>query len=314
MTDPIFTTETNLAAQRELLTIVIPTLNEEASIGVLIDEVKAQGFNRILVADGYSSDMTARIAAERGAEVIMQHGQGKAGAMVTAFRAVSTPYLIVMDGDGSYDPADICRFLPLVEAFDFVKGTRVRNENMSGLHKLGNRVITKTFDLLMGTSIGDICSGMYMLRTDSVRHLNLEKHPFTVEQEIAAELVVTSARITTVPINYRKRTGGVSKVKTWRQGFRDLATNFDLARTYNPILLFSFISSLALLPSFGLLTYALLLAIMLHDFHGGYLLAGLVLLVLGAQGLTVATVGSMLRRIERILRESSQSGEASNYR
>jgi len=286
---------------RDQVTVVIPTLNEEEAIGSLIEEVTSQGFDKIVVADGYSKDRTVEVTSRLGAEVVMQHGRGKAGALLTAFNVVSTPYLVIMDGDGSYDPADISKFLPLLDSYDFVKGVRAVNGNMSGLHKLGNKVITKTFDLLFGTSIGDVCSGMYMLRTDAVRNLHLEKHPMTVEQEIAAEMVLAAGPITTVPINYRQRAGGVTKTNTWRQGFRDLLTNFDLARTYNPIMLFSVIGTMFLIPALGLLGYASLLYFVANQYHSGYFLGGLVLLVLGAQGVTVATIAALLRRIERKL-------------
>lgn len=285
----------------ESVTVVIPTLNEASSIGGLIHEIRSTGFDNILITDGYSIDGTTDIASDLGAKVVMQHGKGKAGALTTAFRIVSTPYLIVMDGDGSYDPADLNKFLPLVGTFDFVKGVRARNMNMSNLHKIGNNIITKTFDMFFGTSVGDVCSGMYMLKTSKVMTLHLEKHPMTVEQEIAAELAQDSAVITTVPINYRKRSGGVSKTKTWRQGFRDLLTNFDLARTYNPIMMFSAASTLALLPAICVLGYAAFLYVFESQYHGGLLQLGLVLLVLGSQGLTVATIAVILRRIERKL-------------
>lgn len=289
------------SAGKTQLTIIIPTLNEEASIGPLVQEVKAAGYDKIIVADGYSKDGTVEIASDLGAEILMQHGQGKAGAMLTAFRAVTTPYLIVMDGDGSYDPSDLDRFVPLIGAFDFVKGVRARNENMSGLHKFGNTVITKTFDLLFGTFIGDVCSGMYLLRTEMVRNLHLEKHPLTVEQEIAAEMVFGSGIITTIPVNYRKRTGGISKTKTWRQGIRDLVTNFDLARTHSPIMFFSVIAAFALIPAFLVLFYGLFLFLAVSEYHSGYFVGGLILLVLGVQGITVATIGALLRRIDRKL-------------
>jgi dolichol-phosphate hexosyltransferase len=289
------------ARTKDEVTVVIPTLNEEEAVGPLIDEVKAQGFNKIVVADGYSRDRTVGVASDLGAEVLMQHGNGKAGALLTAFRVVSTPYLLVMDGDGSYDPSDIAKFLPLIGFYDFVKGVRARNENMSRLHRMGNTIITKTFDLLFGTFIGDVCSGMYLLRTEAVRNLHLEKHPLTVEQEIAAEMTQYAGPITTVPIGYRMRMGGTSKTKTWSQGFRDLLTNFDLARIYNPIMLFSAMATLILIPAIGVLGYALLLYLIFGAYHSGYFLAGLVLLVLGAQGFTVATIAAMLRRIERKL-------------
>ena len=172
---------------------------------------------------------------------------------------------------------------------------------MSALHKFGNRVITKTFNLLFGTSLGDICSGMYLLRTEEARYLTFEKHHLSVEQELAAQMVLSSKNVTSVPVNYRKRFGGKSKTNTWRQGFRDLATNFDLARTYNPILLFSFLSALAIIPAFGLLVYALVLNYGYHDYHSGYFIGSAILLVMGFQGLTVATIAAMLRRIERKL-------------
>lgn len=293
-------------AMRDQVTIVVPALNEEEAIGPLIDEIKALGYHRILVIDGYSEDDTARIAGDRGAAVIMQHGKGKAGAFLTAFPVVTTPYLIVMDGDASYDPFDLEKFMPLVGSHDFVKGVRARNGSMSRLHKFGNWIITKTFDLLFGTSIGDVCSGMYMIRTELVKDLHLEKHQLTVEQEIVAEMVLSSGRMTTVPINYRKRVGGKSKTKTWRQGFRDLFTNFDLARTYNPVLLFSFLAALAIVPAVGLLAYALVLNYAFGDYHSGYFLGSAILFVLGTQGLTVSTIAVMLRRIERKISQTQR--------
>ena len=287
--------------KRDQLTVVIPTLDEEEAVGPLIEEVRAQGFDKIMVADGYSRDRTTEVATGLGAEVVFQHGRGKAGALLTAFQRVTTPYLVVMDGDGSYDPSDIQKLLPLMGTYDFVKGVRENNENMSGTHKLGNRIITRTFNLLFGTSIGDVCSGMYMLRTERVRGLHLEKHPLTVEQEVAAEMVLSSGPITTIPINYKKRAGGTSKTHTWRQGFRDLLTNFDLARTYNPVLLFSFLATFTMAPAVVLLAYALVLNYAFGDYHSGYFIGSAILLVLGTQGLVVSTIASMLRRIERKL-------------
>lgn len=291
---------------RDQVTIVIPTLNEEEAVDSLIEEARAHGYQKIIVADGYSTDNTVKIALGLGVEVVMQHGRGKAGALLTAFQRATTPYVVVMDGDASYDPSDIDRFLPLLRTYDFVKGVRARNENMSALHRLGNRIITRIFDLLFGTSLGDVCSGMYTLRTEMAETLHLEKHPLTVEQEIAAQMVMSSSLVTTVPIGYRKRIGGISKTNTWRQGFRDLLTNFDLARVYNPIMLFSISAMLALIPAFGVIAFAFWSYFALDQFHSGYFLAGLVLLVLGAQGFTVATVATMLRRIERRLSSVSR--------
>ena len=142
-----------------------------------------------------------------------------------------------------------------------------------------------------------------MLRTEKVRSLHLEQHPLAVEQEIAAEMALSSGPITTIPINYR-RMGGSSKTNTWRQGFRDLLTNFDLARTYSSILLFSFLAALAIVPAVGFLIYALVLNYAFGDYHSGYFLGSAILLVLGTQALVVSTIAAMLRRIERKLSSS----------
>ena len=101
--------------------------------------------------------------------------------------------------------------------------------------------------------------------------------------------------------------GGKSKTKTWRQGFRDLITNFDLARTYNPILLFSFLAALVIIPALGLLFYALVLNYAYNAFHSGYFLGSAILLVIGIQGLAVATIAAMLRRIERKVSQAQRA-------
>lgn len=299
MTEVLTSAKDEVNRLRDEVTIVVPALNEGEAIGLLLEEIKSFGYRKILVVDGYSKDGTVKTASDNGATVVMQHGEGKAGALLTAFSVVTTPYIIVMDGDGSYDPHDLDKLTILAETYDFVKGVRARNDNMSRLHRVGNSIITKTFDLLFGTFIGDVCSGMYLMRTQTVKNLRLERHPLTVEQEIAAELVSSLAKVTTVPINYRRRIGGKSKTKTWRQGFRDLVTNFDLARVYNPVLLFASFATLFLVPAFAVLGYALLLYFNGGQYRSGLFLGGLVLLVLGAQGVTVATIAAMLRRIER---------------
>src|SRR5579884_2086000 len=275
----------SLEELRDNVTVVIPTLNEEEAIGPLLDEIKSAGYNKILVVDGYSEDRTARIAVEKGAQVIGQHGKGKTGAVLVARDVVDTPYFLLMDGDYSYDPKDIDRFVLHANGYDHIIGFRPRDSpHISRTHKLGNRILTMAFNLLMGSNVPDVACGMYLMRTEKVRQLVLTRFGFEIDQEIAAQML-TDGKVTYVPINYRQRLGK-AKAPTWRQGFRALLFIIGLGLRYNPILLFSIAASLLL---------------MLHQYHGGYFLAGLTLLVLGAQGFTVATIASMLRRIERKL-------------
>ena len=309
LTESALTSDVKLAAMRDQVTAVIPTLDEEEAIGRLIDEVRAAGYSKILVVDGYSTDGTVETAKGRGVAVVGQHGKGKASAVLVARDTVDTPYFILMDGDFTYDPADIDRFLLHAPRYDHIIGFRpAKSPNMSRTHRFGNWVLTNMFNLLMGSNVPDVACGMYLMRTQKVRELILDEPGFVVDQEIAAQML-TDGRVTYVPINYRGRKGS-AKASTWRQGFRALFTILRLARRYNSILLFSFLASAALLPAAALLAYTTYLYLFEHFYHGGYFLASMMLFVIGGQGLTVATIGSMLRRVERRINSKLGNGVA----
>jgi glycosyltransferase involved in cell wall biosynthesis len=297
----------SIEAVRDMVTVVIPTLNEEEAIGPLIDEVKAAGYGRILVVDGYSKDGTARVAAERGAKVVGQHGKGKTGAVLVARDIVDTPYFILMDGDHSYDPKDIDKFVQHSNVYDHIIGFRPRGSPfISRTHKVGNWILTKTFNLFMGSNVPDVTSGMYLMRTEKVKQLILDTHGFEIEQEIAAQMLL-DGKVTYVPINYRARLGK-AKLQTWKQGFQLLFSIVKLAIRYNPVLIFSVLASLILIPAFILFFYAIYLYFFTHVYHSGYLLTSVSLFVLGAQGFTVSTIAVMLRRMERRLNSLEKNG------
>ena len=295
-----------LVLLRNHVTVVIPTLNEANSIGILIDAVRSHGYDNILVVDGFSTDKTKMIAEERNVPVVMQEGEGKSGALLTAFRSVKTEYTLLMDGNGSYDPSDLDKFLTYPESHNFVKGSRIRNENMPLLNRFGNYIVTSTFNMLFGTSIGDVCSGMYLLKTEKVASLTLEKNSITAEQEIAEQMAIATDKLASVPINYGRRIGGKKKKNRLRQGFRYLVTDFKLAKEYNPLLLFSFFFTLALIPAVVLLISGLLLALF-HSSQSGYFITSAILFVLGVQGVAIASVSGMFRKIERRLDSLSKS-------
>ncbi|GIU71758.1 MAG: hypothetical protein KatS3mg003_1237 [Candidatus Nitrosocaldaceae archaeon] len=211
--------EEELKDINKLVTIVIPTKNEENAIESVIDELHDLGFANILVVDGYSTDKTVDLAKKKGARVIHQFGSGKTGALKTAIDNVTTPYMVVIDGDYTYDPSNIYELLRYADTHAEVIGVRVPTspESMSRLHKFGNKVLTFVFNLLLGVNISDLCSGLYVLRTDVARRLRFEGSGFDVEAEIAAQIAVMD-KIAEVPVNYRPRLGK-EKLSTWRHGF-----------------------------------------------------------------------------------------------
>ncbi|MCD6536719.1 MAG: glycosyltransferase [Thaumarchaeota archaeon] len=283
------------------ITILIPTLNEEAAIGKVIQEVKSRGYENILVVDGYSQDKTVEIARENGAEVVYQIGVGKADAIRTGLAKVTTPYVLVMDGDGTYDPSDIERLLRVaVEyGFDEVIGYRVRREHIPLLNRIGNRLISSFLTVLMGHRVRDPCSGMYLLRTDMVRNLEITAAGFDIEAEIVAQMLALG-RVAEIPINYRRRIGR-SKLSSFRAGLRIIWTAYKLGWLYNPVFMFSMAASLFGVAGLLILAWQLSIRYLYgaEAWSLGWALFGLTLLVIGLQATAVAVISLLLKRMER---------------
>jgi len=294
------------------VTVVIPTLNEEEAIGRVIQEIVQAGYHSILVVDGYSADGTAKIAESNGCPVIYQHSKGKCGAIETAIENVTTPYMLVMDGDCTYDPKDIENFLAHAEKYDQIVGVRVNGRgNIPRLNRFGNYLVTNAFNLLMGTKLSDVCSGMYLINTDVARQLELNTRGFDVEVEIVAQ-TATSGMVTEVPIAYRERVGR-QKLSSLKHGFQIIRTVFGLARTYNPALFFSGLVALSVIPALSILGWVAFEALLHGVWHSGYALTGLMLLVLAFQSLTVATIALLLRRMEKRMIRKSHLVEKSDH-
>ncbi len=280
-----------------LITAVIPTLNEEEALPRVLEELHAHGLRNILVVDAYSSDKTVDIARKIGARVVYQHGKGKTGAIKTAIEHVDTPYMLVMDGDFTYDASCIKRFLPHINSYDEVIGARVsQGGSMSYLHKLGNKIITKAFNILMSTNLSDVCSGMYLLKTSAAHELHLATGGFDVEAEITAQIAMVG-NITEVPVNYRPRLGK-QKLSTWRHGFRIINSIFELARSYNPGVFYSMLGSLLMIPASIMLLDSLLEWTFTGRLTNTWFFLGISIALVAIQSMSVGVISLMLRRTE----------------
>jgi len=279
------------------VTVVIPVLNEREAIGKVLDDLRREGFNHVLVVDGYSDDGTVQIAESRGALVLRQRGAGKAGALATAIDVIATPYLVVMDGDDTYKAADIDRLLPHAAEYDEVIGARAGGrQNIPLVNRVGNWLISKSFKLLFGEPITDVLSGMYLLRTETMRQVHITSTSFDIEVEIASA-VASIGRITQVPISYGERLG-TQKLRS-RDGGRIVTTLFWMAYYYNPLLLFGGLVSLSVIPAAGILSWALYEKLAFSIWHSGYALLGVTLLLVATEGAAVALASLLTKRSEQ---------------
>lgn len=292
-----------------LVTVVVPTLNEEEAIARVIQELQSVGLRNVMVIDGYSRDKTTEIAEKAGATVFLQQGRGKTGALKTAIDQVQTPFMLIIDGDFTYDASSIDRLVRHMDHYDEVIGARVPTDpkSMTGLHRFGNRLITRLFNTMMNTGLSDVCSGLYILRTDKMREIDLATSGFDVEVEIAAQMA-TSGRITEVPCNYRPRVGR-QKLSTWKGGFRIVKSIFGLARSYNPGVFYSMLGSLLLIPAGIFLAISFLQWLSSDVMSNSWFFVGLSMLLVAIQSMSVGVVSLIMRRAElRINRRLNSLG------
>lgn len=283
------------------LTVVVPTLNEEEAIGRVLNEVLEVGVprDRVLVVDGGSRDKTVEIAKSKGVKVLFQKGKGKADALKTAITHVSTPYVLVMDGDYTYPAKRIPDLYYKIRegGYDLVIGARKRKDHSrERIYELGNRILNGVFNLLFGTSLSDVLSGMYVAQTRVLREVMFEMKGFSVESEIVAHTVNTSGKVVEVPVEYRKRLG--KKKLRVKHGISIGVNMVRLAWRYNPTFFIFAVGSLLMIP--GLLLGAWTAY---HYFFTGtkYYVKGLIAVILslaGFQSLLMAILALYLKRVE----------------
>ena len=203
--------------------VIIPTLNEEGSIGEVIHAIRSHSFPievSILVVDGGSTDQTIEICTEENVRLLLQRGKGKGSAMKEAVQASDADIVIFMDGDGTYSVDDMEKLLePLLnDKADMVVGSRLlgRREkgSISGFNTIGNRLFNKTINFAMKSKVTDSLSGYRSIRRDVFRDLILFSEHFEIEVEMTVEALAKGYRILEVPINYGTRKGTTTKLNS----------------------------------------------------------------------------------------------------
>lgn len=238
--------------------VLIPTFNEVSTIGSVIDGFVRQGYTNVLVVDGGSTDDTRDVAAQHGARVVEQRRFGKGQAVREGIEYIDSPYVLLIDGDATYDPTDADRLIePLVEGrAEHVIGNRLVEMDqraMSRLNRLGNRLINSTFSVVHGRDFGDILSGYRAFTRDSIDRFSLSADGFTIETELAVACVKHRVPTAVVPVNYYPRPEkSETNLDPFRDGSRIIHTLYSLARRNNPLFYFGSVGSISIVSGFAL--------------------------------------------------------------
>jgi glycosyltransferase involved in cell wall biosynthesis len=211
------------------VTAVIAALNEADNLRWLLPRLTA--VDEVVVVDGESTDGTVEITRllRPDAVIIIEPPTGKGSAMRTGMAAATSEVIIMLDADGSMDPAEFDAFLALIgRGFDFVKGTRYGcgggSDDLTRLRSRGNRWLTRLANMLYRTQWTDLCYGYVAIRRSVVERLQLTSTGFEIETEMCVNAIRCGLRMAEIASHESERRYGASNLNTFRDGLRVLRT------------------------------------------------------------------------------------------
>jgi glycosyltransferase involved in cell wall biosynthesis len=240
------------------IAVLVPCFNEAAAVASVVSSFrKALPSAQIYVYDNNSRDRTAEVARAAGAEVRSVRRQGKGHVVRRMFADIDADVYVLVDGDATYDapsaPGMIERLVD--DHLDMVVGLRVDQEQAAYRrgHRTGNWLLTSFLSSVFGQAFTDILSGYRVFSRRFVKSFPVLSDGFEIETELtvhALELAMPVAEIETP--YYARPEGSVSKLNTWRDGFRILGTIMRLYRSEKPLRFFTFIGLFLALVAIGL--------------------------------------------------------------
>lgn len=235
-----------------VIAVLIPCFNEQLAIGKVIRDFRAALPDaRIFVYDNNSTDGTVDEARRAGAVVRHEALQGKGNVVRRMFADVEADVFVLVDGDDTYDaasaPALVNRLIG--GSLDMVIGARTATgagAYRAG-HRFGNAFLTRSVALLFGDRITDMMSGYRVFSRRFVKSFPALSHGFEIETELTVFALELRLPIVEMPTPYGERqAGSMSKLRTYRDGFRILRMIIRLVKQEKPLAFFgSFAAALA---------------------------------------------------------------------
>lgn len=292
------------AAREPVVAVLIPCYNEELTVGAVVAEFRAQLPEAdIYVFDNNSTDRTVERARAAGAQVFFERRQGKGYVVQTMFRQVDADIYVMVDGDGTYPPADVHALIEPVagDEADMVVGSRLHDESSSqfkSLNRAGNKMFLSVLNSVFKVKITDMLSGYRAFSRGFVKGVPLFGGGFETETELTIKALERGYRVVEVPIDLTTRPeGSFSKIRIVQDGLRIMHMILALLRDYKPLTFFGaiglFLGVLSLIPG---------LVVIVEFFETGLVprLPSAVLAVgLALAGMLSVTIGLVLHTIAR---------------
>lgn len=224
------------------LSIILPAKNEAGAVGQTVRRIRAEYPDaEILVINDGSTDETAKLATEAGAQVIDHpYSMGNGAAIKSGARSATGDVLVFMDADGQHDPADIPRMLARLidEGLDMVVGARGNGSQASVGRGLANGFYNRLASWMTGQKIEDLTSGFRVVRAIEFREfLYLLPNGFSYPTTITMAFFRAGYGVAYEPIVAAKRIGK-SHIRLIRDGVRFLLIIFKIGTLYSPLKLF----------------------------------------------------------------------------
>lgn len=239
------------------IAVLIPCYNEEKTIKKVINDFKRElPMAKIYVYDNNSTDKTSEIAKKSGAIVRHEYRQGKGNVIRSMFKDIDADCYLMVDGDDTYSSSkarEMCEYI-LENKADMVIGDRLSStyfkENKRRFHNFGNVLVRRLINLLFKSNISDMMTGYRAFSYSFVKTFPILSRGFEIETEMTIHALDKNMLLKEIPIEYRDRpAGSISKLNTFKDGFRVLKTISRLFKEYKPSIFFGIISFLFLVIS-----------------------------------------------------------------
>jgi glycosyltransferase involved in cell wall biosynthesis len=240
-----------MAITQSRIAVLVPCYNEALTVGRVVAEFRqALPGCAVYVYDNRSTDGTGDIARAAGAQVRREPRPGKGVVVRRMFAEIDADIYVMTDGDATYDATRAPEMVALLVADDLDLVTGIRDdEGRDAAYRRGHRFGNRAFNALLGRLFGerpaDMFSGYRVLSRRFVKSFPMEARGFEIETELtvhALELRVPTAEIRTR--YFERPAGSASKLSTYRDGFRILATMARLFRDVKPLPFFSGVAAL----------------------------------------------------------------------